>query len=71
MSTTVKHVKILADLVEPGETVCPPDSGTPGVVAKINRFRNKLRLTLRVELDDGRSFEINASKFLRRPAGGS
>lgn len=61
----LKTVKILADLVEPDETVVHPTDGEPGVVAAIKRTRQRLRIKLLVELDDGRTFEVSGSKFLQ------
>lgn len=70
-STTspVKSVKILADLLEPGDPVIEPSSGESGVVARIRRTAKRLRVNLLVELEDGRSFEVNATKFLRQAVG--
>lgn len=60
----LKNVKLLADLLEPGETVTPPGETDPGVVTRIDRFRKRLRLTLVVELDDGRTFEVGATRMV-------
>ena len=71
MTTTtapaIRSVKILADLLEPGDAVIDPAAGEPGVVARIKRARKRLVLGLTIELTDGRTIEIGASKFLRQP----
>jgi hypothetical protein len=60
----LKTVKILADLIEPNEVVVNPDDDSPGVVAKIQRVRKRLRIALTIELEDGRTFEVGGSRFI-------
>ena len=65
----LKTVKILADLVEPDEEVVNPDDGQPGVVSTVKRDRKRFRIKLCIELDDGRSFEVSGSRFLKMVIG--
>lgn len=65
-ATTVQSVRLLADLLEPGDIVEPPD-GEAGIVKRVVRARKRLRLTLIIELTDGRDFEIGATRFVSTP----
>lgn len=65
----LKTVKILADLIEPAEQVVNPDDDQPGVVASIKRTRKRFRIALVIELDDGRTFEVGGSQFLKTVIG--
>lgn len=66
-TSSIKHVRILADLVERGDTVIDPATQEPGIVARIHRARRRLVLGLTIELVDGRTIEIGAAKFLQQP----
>ncbi len=68
-TTSIKSIKILADLLEAGDAVVSPTDEQPGVIARIDRARKRLVIGLTIELTDGRSFEIGASKFVRQPVG--
>lgn len=60
---TIKTVKLLADLVEPTDTILDAQ-GEPGEVASIKRERKRLRLGLTIEFTDGRSIEVGASRYV-------
>jgi len=57
-----KRVEILADLLEKGDTVVRDE--TPGVIASIKRVRARLRVSVTVELADGRTFTVGGSKMV-------
>lgn len=64
----IKNLKILADLVEPGDTVIDPATDEPGVVARIRRASRRFKVQVNIELEDGRTIEIGGSKYLRQAA---
>lgn len=64
--TSIRSVKLLADLAERGDAVIPPGDDAPGVVSLIKRARKRLSVAVTIELEDGRSFTIGANKFVRQ-----
>lgn len=63
--TSIRKVKVLADLLEPGDEIV--NAGEVSTIEKIKRFRKRLRLVVLLELADGRTVEVNAGKFVNTP----
>lgn len=60
----IQHVKILADLIEPGEDII--HDGNVATISKVRRFKDRLRVKVELTLDDGRTVTIGGTKFVRR-----